>query len=307
MACEREIGVQSPEVSRVILIDGNDTAIEVRAHSDAGRRFLNGFGASLLAAIEVDLLKSGPFTIDRPETTLPTPEQLIERPTVPTMITVEHTLELATAAYRAKPYSPELLNEYNQSFWDVRRQRMKLSKADLVVADCPYSEADIREFRRNDFGLFVPQIVSTAPEGLILLSEGFPQMGSSAFQKRTGVLNIDKNGGLVDIHGWMTTEKAIDAPYIRTNQGQAERIIERKHRIGDTLNVYGVAGQQSKELTGKYLDEVRTWIRTLSSRLGSQVLNAIFSSNGLCYVHWDLKPGGVSGYLGARSVEVAKT
>lgn len=225
----------------------------------------------------------------------------------PAMITVERTLELATAAYRAKPDSPEFLSEFNQAFWSARQQAMGVSQADLAVADCPYSEADIRGFMKNDFGLFVPQIVSTAPEGLILLGKAFPRMGSLAFQRRTGVLNIDKNGNPIGIHGWMKTEKAINAPYTKTNQDQAEEIIGKEHRIGDTLNVYAAAGQQSEKLTGQYLDEVRTWIRTLSSRYGGRVLGADFGSGGGCYVDWGLRPGDGYDGLGVRSVEVAET
>lgn len=303
-----EASAQNLEARRIILIDGNNSAIEVKARDEVGARLLSGFRASLLAAIEGHLLESAPFTIDRhDETTLPTLEQLTERPATPTMITVERTLALATVAYRAKPDSLELLSEFNQAFWSARQQAMGVSQADLVVADCPYSEADIRRFMKNDFGLFVPRIVSTAPEGLVLLGKAFPQMGSLPFRERTGVLNIDKNGQLIDLYGWMTTEESIDAPDTKTNQDQAEEIIGKKHRIGDTLNVYAAAGQQSKELTGQYLDEVQTWIRTLSSRDEGRVLLADFDSSGYCDVFWSLKPGYVSDGLGVRSVEVAKT
>lgn len=295
------------EINRIILVDGQKVAIEVKAQTDAGKRLLAGLGTSLLAAVDGRLLESCPVIFDRPEVTLPTPEQLVEHSTIPAMITVERTLEMAKVAYKAKPYNTELLTEFNQAFWLSRQQKMGVSRADLVVADCPYREADIRRFMNNDSGLFVPQIVSTAPEGLILLGKGFPQMGNLAFQEGTSVSNIDKNGNLVDIHGWMKTEKAVDAPYTRTNQSQAEKIVGEKHRIGDTLNVYAVAGQQSKELTGQYLDEVRTWIRTLSSRHGGRVLGASFRSIGCCDVDWRLKPGRVDVLLGVRSVEVAKT
>lgn len=245
------------------------------------------------------------------------------------MVTVERTLELAKAAYRAKPDSPELLSEFNQAFWNARKLALGVSERDLVVVVCPYKEADIRKFRK-DFGLFVPQIVSTAPEGLILLGKAFPRMISVAFQAGTGVSNIDQNGKLIDLHGWMKTEKAIMAPHTLTNQDQAEETISYKDhdRIGDTLNIYAIASQQSKELTGKYLDAVirpqtgPSESRILSSRWEGRVLVARFRPEGLCYPHqftrsdyWDglcyvdrLRMSDYTDYdLGVRSVEVAKT
>lgn len=289
-----EAGGQDSRVSKIILVDGNNEAVELKPTGDAGERLISGFRTSLLAAVDGNLLEFNPYIIGG-------------RPAVPTMITIERTLELVKAEYKAKPYIPELLSEFNQVFWNARRQAMGVSRADLMVADCSYSEADIREFSKNDFGLFVPKIVSTASDGLMLLGKGFPAMESFAFQEGTAVKNEDKNGQTIEIYGWMRTEKAIDAPNTKTNQNQAEEIVRKKHRIGDTLNVYGIAGQQSKELTGQYLDEIRTWIRTLSSRRESEVLDASFAPRGHCYVDWFLRSDDVVGSLGARSVEVAKT
>lgn len=232
----------------------------------------------------------------------------------PVVITAEHTLELATSAYKADRANPVLLAEFNQAFWSTRRQAMGLSERDLVVSDGPYSEAEIRKFMglgrgfrkpaNPDFALFVPEVTSTTPDGLILLGKGWPILWNSAFKEGTRVQNVEKDGSVISLHGWMRTEKSIDAPHLRTNQEQGEKIVSDAKRIGDTLNIYGAAGLQSKLLEGKYLDEVKTWIRTLSSRGGGQVVRAGFVPGGGCFVVWNLGSLHVDGGLGVRSVEV---
>lgn len=228
-----------------------------------------------------------------------------ELPTAFTVIIAERTLGLVAAAYQAQPDSPLLLSEFNQVFWSVKKNVMGVSGADLVVADCPYSADGIRGFMWHDCGLFVPQILSTAPEGLILLGRAFPRMCSWAFEKDTTVLNIDHNGQPIELDGWMRGEKGLAAPYLETSQRQAEDIIRKSCRRGHTLNIYAVAGQQSKLLEGQYLDAGKTWIRVLSSRYRGLVLDAYFGPDGHCHVGWSLKAADVSGDLGARSVEVA--
>lgn len=289
---ELEPGLQGQERYKIVLLQG-DTAKEIIPASEAGIDFLHGVRATLEAGIKGGLVETTSF------------EQLEKRSTAPAMVTAERTLELVTTAHRAKPYSPELLSEFNQAFWEARRERMGVSKADLAVSQAPYTEDQIRDFG-DDFGLCIPQVVSTAPKGLILLGKADPTLGNWAFAEGTTVQNIDKDGNPINLHGWMKTEEAIDAPFTRTNQDQAEKIVRDQRRIGHTLNVYDVVSQQSKLLAGQYLDEVRTYIRVLSSRDGGRVLYADFYPDGYCNVHWLLKPDYVHDYLGVRSVEVAK-
>ncbi len=196
------------------------------------------------------------------------------------MITPEHTLELAKAAYRDQPDSPQYLSEFSQAFWNARRVAMGVSEVDLVVADCPYSADGLRQFTDTNFGLFLPRIVSTAPEGLILLGKAFPRIkGSSnwAFNEETSVSNVDEQGQPIDAYGWMKTEKGTE---------------KNRTLIGATLNVYVAAGQQSKELTGQYVNGV--YIRTLYARerkVQKLVLHARFELDGYCSVNWQELPG----------------
>lgn len=222
----------------------------------------------------------------------------------PSFRTSERTLGLLGAEYKKDPTNPILLSEFNQAFWNAKRQAMGVNESDLVVTQAPYSEDQIRKFISNDFGLFLPQICETAPEGLVLLGKAFPEMGSSAFMVGTPVLNIDRDEQRVNLYGWMKTEKAINAPNLRTNESQALAIVNKKKRLGQTLNIYAVAGQQSKLLADQYLDEVSTWVRVLSSRVNNKVVHAGFHPNGDCLVRWSLGPENIYDNLGVRCVGV---
>lgn len=309
-------GIESgPEILRIILIDNTNNVTEVTAPNVVGARMLNAVGASLLAAAEGSLLTATQLVIEKPEKDTPTSEEIILASQAPTWTSPERTLELVTAEYKKKPDDHSLLAEFNQQFWNESRERMGLSRADLVVKDCPYSDDDIRKFmglgrsfrksaRLNDFGLYVPEVISTAPDGLVLLGKGYPLLGSWAFEAGTSARNVDKDEKGILLFGWMRTEKDINAPYLGTNQAQAEEAVKKAHRIGDTLNVYAAAGEQSKLLFDQYPDEVRIWVRILSSRFAGQVLLALFNRDGYCYVRWGLGSGLVYDALGVRSVEV---
>lgn len=283
------------EGGRMILV-GRNFATELTAQSPAGNDLLNGVSTVLRAGINGGLILAR---------------------VVPLFVTItaEHTLELATAAYKAHPDNPERLSDFNQAFWYAARIRMGVAQSDLVVGQCPYNEHQIRQFmgfgrrlgrssRPTDFGLFVPQIVSTAPEGLILLGRAYSEVMRSRVFQGTTVLNVDNDGQPINLYGWMRTEERMDVPYTGTNQDQAERIVEKRNRVGQTLNVYAVAGQQSRLLTGQYLDE-RTWVRILSSRIRSRVVSASFRGGDRCNVGQSLSRTHVNGSLGVRSVELS--
>lgn len=284
---------------RIILVGQDGQPVRLDADNGNGRVLLDGVGMTLRAAIGGGMIRVTPYGA------LPL-EPIVSQSVAPSIQTVGRTLELVAAEYKKDSSNPDLLGEFNQAFWDVQRQAMGVSTADLAVPDAPYTQKQIEQFRKTDFGIFVPEIVSRAPEGLMLLGKAFPRMGSWAFQAGTTVLNVDKAGNPIGLFGWMNTEKAINAPNTRTTQQSAEDILKEKGRIGLTLNVYTVAGQQSKLLTGQFLDKGSTWSRVLSSRSRGRVLDAYFDGGGSCDVDSDLEPGSVGGSLGARSVEVAR-
>lgn len=229
----------------------------------------------------------------------------------PAIVTAGRSLASALVEYSKKPYDPQRYWNFQEAHWSLNRFAMGLAKSDVVVSDVPWTEDLMRNFMGKnrfrkvsnpDSALFLPEVASTA-EGLELLAKAYPQMGWNK-QYFEEVQNVDREGNPVRLFGHLRTEATIDAPHTRTNEDQARQIIANLDRQGQTLNVYAEAGNQSKLLTSRYLDEIKTWVRVLNSRLRGQVVNAHFLPYGYCHVGWHLWPDGVRDSMGVRSVGV---
>lgn len=221
---------------------------------------------------------------------------------IPTIVIAGRTETLALAEYRDKPTIRERLYNFQEAHWNVNRLAAGLAKSDVVVDDVPYSEAQMGHFGK-DFGLFLPYVFSTDKKGLGLLGKVYPQMRWDVQPVTLEVVNVDQEGNPFSLFGWMRTEKVINAPYTKKDEEAAEKVIG-SGRLGQTLNVYAEAGNQSKLLTGKYLDEVSTWVRVLRSRAHGQVVSAYFAPDGRCHVHWPLRADHVHPDLAVRSVGI---
>ena len=132
-----------------------------------------------------------------------------------------------------------------------------------------------------------------------ILGEMFPRMQSHSVQKDNSVTN-DENPS-----GWFDYEAAIDSPYRDTNEKQLIEKVTKDERKLLSLNQYIIAGQDSKLLTGEYLDEDRTWVR-LGSRDDGRMVRAYFSRNGYLRVAWLLEADIHNSRLGGRSSGVEK-
>ena len=230
---------------------------------------------------------------------------------VPAIVTAGRTSALALAAYREDRTSPERFWNFQEAHWDLNRFAMGLPKSDVAVSDVPWTKDKMGLFMRKrrfgkafypNFALFLPEIASTA-EGLKLLAKAYPQMGWSE-QDINGVQNVDQSGNPLTLFGHLMVESSIDAPCTRMNEDQAREAVRKAVRIPQTLNVYAEAGHVSKLLspTFQYLDEDRTTVRILSSRVVGRVVYAYFGPDGGCLVHWNLRPDYAVGRLGVRSV-----
>lgn len=230
------------------------------------------------------------------------------------VITLARTAELGAVAYVKKPSDPQMYLNYQEAHWNLHGRVMGLPHSDLVIPDVPWKEDQMRQFMgegsiglltgMQDIPFYLPQVVS-GKEGLSFFSKAYPWMRwNDKDMANAEIQNVDGEGNPIQLFGHLRTEAAIDAPHTRTNEGQAADILARSGRRGHTLNTYVVAGDQSKLLRGKYLDQDRTMVRLMLSRAHGRVVSALFFPSGYCDVDLSLRPGNVGPRLGVRSVGV---
>ena len=199
-------------------------------------------------------------------------------------------------AYQNQPHTPKLVTETHQAIWQVRGE---LVGATYEVTPCLYTLEQLADLEVNGKRLgYLPQELATQQTRQIL-GEMFPKMPRYSVQKDNTVTN-DENPS-----GWFDYEAAIGAPYLDTKEDQLMARIKKDERRILSLNEYIVAGQDSKRLTGKYLDEIRTWVR-LGSRLDGRIVGARFYWGGHLRLDWLLRVDAHSPYLGGRSSEVKR-
>lgn len=231
------------------------------------------------------------------------------------ILTLAHTAELAAIEYVKDPSSPERYYNHQQARWALNGHAAGLAPSDLVVSPVPWTEDQMRKFmgkglrglmtrltHGQDIPFYLPEVVSER-DGFSLLTKAYPWLGWNDVNM-VGVQNKVDVGGVP--FGHLRTEAAIDAPHTGTNEDQAAEILVKVKldRRGHTLNTYAVAGNESRLLLGKYLDQDGTFTRVMSSRVGGRVVDADFFPDGFCYVGWYLGPDDADGRLGVRSVGV---
>lgn len=199
-------------------------------------------------------------------------------------------------AYQNQPHTPELLTQIHQAIWQVRGE---IVGATHEVTPCPYTQEGLADLEANGKRVgYLPAELATQ-QTRHKLGEMFPKMQSHSVKEGNSVTN-DENPD-----GWFDYEAAIDAPYLDTKEDKLMDKIKKDGRRILTLNEYIVAGQDSKLFTGRYLDEVRTWVR-LGSRYDGRVVDARFHSDGYLYVYSGLDADDHGPGLGGRSSGVKK-
>lgn len=206
--------------------------------------------------------------------------------------------ELRPREYQPKHHTPELITKFYQTIWRARGESVDMV---FEVCPCPFTQKELtalEQQRKRRVG-YLPAELATQ-QNRHILGRMFPQMRSNSVQKNNLVTN-DKNP-----YGWFDYEIEVDAPYLNTNEKQLiERLTEDGRKLL-SLNQYIVAGQDSKLLTGRYLDEERTWTR-LGSRNKGLIVSAGFYQGGSLEVIWFLESGGRGQRLGGRSSGAKKT
>ena len=201
------------------------------------------------------------------------------------------TLAEATKEYKKRPVNPEKAMVFWQAFWAENGKKVGLS---ISVPECPFTQEQLEEMRRKDKGpIYLPEEFSTQ-RGRHLLGKMFPKMQSHSVEEGNSVTNE------VARSGWRQFDMSLDAPHTDTNEKQLKEAMVSQGDEEPTLNEYIVAGQASKLLTGRYLDEGATWSRILGSRYDGDVVDAHFLSDGRLLVVSDWSPGHRDPSVGGR-------
>lgn len=175
----------------------------------------------------------------------------------------------AIAAFNASRLTPELLTAHFRDVWTQRGGRIGKTYDVPDLSATPDQLAEIYRGGRR---------ISLVPRGIILEDLGriFPDMRSWATSKGTTIKSDHSEGG------YLAVETSLDAPNLGSDEGQLRTLFKSQGRQGMTLPTYIIASQDSKLLTGHYLDE-KTWSRLLGSRDrggGGRVISAYFDSGG---------------------------
>jgi len=197
-------------------------------------------------------------------------------------------IDQAVKEYQSKPHTPELVTKVHQVIWQARRERLGLIGVTCKVTPCPYTQEELKDLEQKGRRLgFLPTELASQLSRY-RLGQMFPEMGSGSVKEGNDITNDESPSG------WFDYETAVDAPYLDTVEKKlayekqlTERILKDGRKLL-SLNQYIVAGQDSKLLTGRYLDEEKTWTRLGSRRVG-HVIGALFYPDGKMFVFFDFQ------------------
>lgn len=218
-------------------------------------------------------------------------------------LTDSDLFNLMLIEYKQNPHNPETVTQTFQAIWRVRQGMLRAERVDLEfsVPECPYTEEQLKHLERlgRRVGYLPEELATQASRHL--MAKIWPQMGSRSVQEGNTVTNG------VNRSGWFDYEAQVGAPHLDTTEDSLRKAVKKEERLGMNLNEYIIASQDSKLLTGKYLDEALTWIRLLGSRDKGDVVRVGFDADGYLAVGWNLHPQDRNSDLGGRSVGVPKT
>ncbi len=215
------------------------------------------------------------------------------------------TLNGAVLAFVDAPTDPDAAT---QAFREIWRERGERIGAIYDVPACPYTADELRalDAAGRRVGYLPPEMATQATRHL--LAKIFPLLQSYALFERNPVTNRDNPSG------WFDYDSPEEAPYLNTDAPSLIEAVTSEGRWLASLNQYVVASQDSKLLTGRYLDEGRTWSRLAQYLDGKLVCSRIDGPaapggervevpvDGSLLVAFDLGDADRVGLLGGRSV-----
>ncbi|GAA1857511.1 hypothetical protein GCM10009836_42150 [Pseudonocardia ailaonensis] len=220
------------------------------------------------------------------------------------------TLEDAMAAYRANPTDPDVVTSAFREIW---RERAAAAGTVHDVPPCPYTAAELAavDAAGRRVGYLPAELATQRTRHR--LAAIFPLLRSFALFEGNPVTNLDNPSG------WFDYDAGTDAPYLGSDEHDLVAAVAAEGRTLASLNQYIVATQDSKLLTGRYLDERVTWSRFAHYIGGRMVCSRVDGpeppaadrpeepNEGSLLVAFDLGPGDRVDYLGGRSVGAPST
>ena len=192
--------------------------------------------------------------------------------------------------------------------WAERGERLGTC---FDVPDCPFTAKQLGDLA--DAGrrvAYLPELLATQ-RGRTQLGTIFPRMRCYSLLADNIVTNDE------DAWGWFDYEGVVDAGRLDTDEPTVVGALRAEGLALLSLNQYIVASQDSRQFTGRYLDERRSWVR-VGSRIDGRMVAVRFDGaemadglgdeepvDGTLLVAYDVHAVDRSPVLGARSTTVA--
>lgn len=193
-------------------------------------------------------------------------------------------------AYKANPSNPEIITK----IWRAFLPKFNIPNCDWPQIQIAWPVTGVKG--EANPGLMIPNIAEVqGREGLILLGETFPLMGSHD-ARATSIVSSD----ILPV--WVKTEANIATPNTYTAETQIEDFLAESWLDGLTKQLYILGSQFSKLTVGRYFDEDGRASRLLGSR-GAGVVRARFHSDGTLTSSSGMYPRDRVSDWGARTVQ----
>ena len=208
------------------------------------------------------------------------------------------------------PLTPEEATRLHRDIWSERGDRISRQ---FDVPECPYTGGELAELAAagRRVGYLPPEVATRRTRDV--LGAIFPLMGCYSLAPDNEVDNS------VSWPGWFDYDASIDAPHLDTDETELLEQVTATGRRLMNLNQYIVASQDSRLLTGRYLDEVRTWARIgveVTGRIvvvrfdGDEVAEGMGDEppvSGSLLTAFDVDPSLRVPFAGGRSFGVARS
>ena len=168
--------------------------------------------------------------------------------------------------------TPALITAKYQAIWEDRAARAGISLNPILPCDRTSAELAHLEASGKRLG-YIPSELATS-KARYILSKIFPPM-KAPFEKKGCDAVKEKIRT-----GWFDYEVDLDGSYHDLTEEQLKKILIERGRVGMNLTEYIIASQDSKLLTGHYLDEDTTRVRLLGALHEGRVIDAGFDTDG---------------------------